>query len=106
MCIIATLSEMKILEARFKVSISREEYEKTANPKKYAEMAGLKWKIYAFDDEKSMATGIYLFEDINAMEAQMESLRQAGEFLDFVSDLELQVWDVQDALCKITGAPI
>ena len=53
-----------------------------------------------------MATGIYLFEDINAMEAQMESLRQAGEFLDFVSDLELQVWDVQDALCKITGAPI
>ena len=52
MCIIATLSEMKILEARFKVSISREEYEKTANPKKYAEMAGLKWKIYAFDDEK------------------------------------------------------
>lgn len=99
---------MKILEARFKVSISREEYEKSAIPgaHKWASMFGLKWKLYGFDDEKSMATGIYLFEDVEAMKAHMENLKNMEKVVDHASDLELQVWDIQEALCKITRGPI
>jgi hypothetical protein len=96
------MSEMKILEARFNVSISREEYEKTANPQRY----GAKWKLYGFDDEKSMGTGIYLFEDVDAMMAHMENLRKMEQAVDFVSDLKMQVWDVQECLSRITKAPI
>jgi hypothetical protein len=96
------MSEMKILEARFNVSISREEYEKTANPQRY----GAKWKLYGFDDEKSMGTGIYLFEDVDAMMAHMENLRKMEQAVDFVSDLKMQVWDVQEGLSRITKAPI
>ena len=93
---------MKILEARFKVSISREEYERTAKPQRY----GAKWKIYGFDDDTSMGTGIYLFEDEEVMKAHMENLKQMEKAVDYVSDLEMKVWDIQEALCKVTGAPI
>jgi len=97
---------MKILEARFKVSMSREEYEKSVNSQKYVDMAGLRWKIWAFNDEKSMATGIYLFDDIQAMNSHMANLRKATDMSEDASDLEMMVWDIQEALCKITGAPI
>ena len=98
--------EMKILEARFKVAISREKYEETANPQRFVNMPGLRWKIYAFNDEKSMATGIYLFDDVQAMNTYMKNLRTMVDQVDFVSDMEMMVWDVQEALCKITKAPI
>lgn len=93
---------MKILEARFKVAISREEYEASANPQKY----GAKWKIYGFDDVNSIGTGIYLFDDVEAMNSHMANLREMAKKIDYVSDLELQVWDIQEELCRITEAPI
>jgi hypothetical protein len=93
---------LKILEARFKTAISRHEYEAGAKPKKY----GAVWKIYGFDDEKSMATGIYLFKDVMAMNIHMENLKKMADKIDYVSDLELKVWDIQENLSKITDAPI
>ena len=86
---------MKILEARFKVSISREEYERSASPgaQRWAEMPGLRWKIYGFDDE-------------GAMRAHMENLRKMEKSVDHASDLDMQVWDVQEALSKVTRGPI
>jgi hypothetical protein len=99
---------LKILEARFKVAISREEYEKSATPgaHKWADMSGLKWKIYGFDDETSMATGIYLFEDVEVMKTHMENLKKMEKAADHASDLEMQVWDIQESLSKITKGPI
>ena len=97
---------MMILETRFKTSKSRKEYEESQNPYKYAEMPGFRWKIYGFNDEKSMATGIYLFDDVQAMNSHMAYLRERANKSDHVSDLEMIVWDVQEALSKITGAPI
>jgi hypothetical protein len=93
---------LKILEARFKVTKSRKEYEAGANPQKY----GAIWKIYGFDEEKSMATGIYLFKDVMAMKSHMENLQKMADKVDYVSGLELQVWDIQENLSKITDAPI
>ncbi len=99
---------MMILEARFKTAKSRKEYEESQNQKahKYAEMPGLKWKIYAYNDEKSMATGIYLFNDVQAMNSHMAYLREGADKSDHVSDFEMMVWDVQETLSKIAGAPI
>jgi hypothetical protein len=53
-----------------------------------------------------MGTGIYLFEDVDAMMAHMENLRKMEQAVDFVSDLKMQVWDVQEGLSRITKAPI
>jgi hypothetical protein len=98
--------ELKILEARFKVGIKRKEYEASANPQKLVDMPGLRWKIYGFDDLESMATGIYLFDDEEVMKRYMENLRKAANATEFLSDFELKVWDVQEALSNITKAPI
>jgi len=53
-----------------------------------------------------MATGIYLFDDVQAMNSHMAYLREGADKSDHVSDFEMMVWDVQEALSKITGAPI
>ena len=77
------MSEIKILEARFKVSISRQEYEKTAYRKDMAQngrymdlmMGTLWWQIY-------------IFEDVGAMKAQMDNLREMEQAVDYVNDLK------------------
>jgi hypothetical protein len=94
--------DMKILEARFRTAKSRKEYEESAKPQRY----GARWKIYGFNDDTSMGTGIYLFDDEEAMKAHMVNLREMANQRDHVSNLEMMVWDVQEALSKITGAPI
>ena len=53
-----------------------------------------------------MGTGIYLFDDVEAMSSHMANLREMADKIDYVSDLELQVWDIQEELCRITEAPI
>ena len=96
---------MMILEVRFKWTKSREEYEESANPHKFADMPGLRWKIYAYDDESSMATGIYLFEDIESLNSYLGPFKASAQ-PDGVEDIEFKVWDVQEALSKVTQAPI
>jgi len=98
---------MKILEVRFKWTNSREEYERKARPGAHmrAGVSGLRWKIYAYDDEGSMATGIYLFEDIESLNSYLGPFK-AGAQPEGVEDIEFKVWDVQEALSRITRAPI
>jgi hypothetical protein len=96
---------MKILEVRFHWGGTREEYETGARPERFKELAGLRWKIYGFDDEKSLATGIYLFEDAESLNNYLVPFRQAT-MPDGVSNVEYQAWDVQEGLSKITKAPI
>ena len=99
---------MKILEARFKTSKSRKEYEELAQhgAHTWAEIPSLRWKIYGFNEEESMAIGIYLFDDVQVMNSQMTYLREALIKTEHVSELEMKVWDVQEDLSKITRAPI
>jgi hypothetical protein len=98
---------MKILEVRFKWSGTREEYEIKAIPgaNKRKDVAGLLWKIYGFDDEKSIATGIYLFKDEEALNKYLVPFKKATQ-PEGVSDMEFQIWDLQYKLSKITNAPI
>ena len=47
-----------------------------------------------------------LFDDEEAMRAHMESLRKMEKVVEYASDLEMKVWDVQQALSTITKGPI
>lgn len=96
---------MKILEVRFKWDGTREEYESKARPERFKDMAGLRWKIYGYDDENSMATGIYLFEDMESLNKYLFPFR-SGAQPDGVTEMEFKVWDIQDNLSMITNAPI
>ena len=98
---------MKILQGRFKWTKSREEYEKTSEglAVEIAKTKGLRWKVWAYDDEESMATGIYLFEDVESINSYLAWLQGLGQNPNIV-DFEIKIWDVQEALSKITRAPI
>jgi hypothetical protein len=98
---------MKILHGRFKWTKSRKQYEEAAAPlaKEIAKATGLRWKVWAFDDEESMATGIYLFDDLESLNKYVAWLQGMGP-IDGVVDFEMKVWDVQEALSKITRAPL
>jgi hypothetical protein len=47
-----------------------------------------------------------LFDDEEAMRAHMENLRKMEKVVEYASDLEMKVWDVQQALSTITKGPI
>ena len=98
---------MKMLQGRFKWTKTREEYEKAAIPmaKEIAKAQGLRWKVWAFDDEKSMATGVYLFKDLDTLNKYVKWLKDKGS-VDGVESFEMTVWDVQNELTKITQGPI
>jgi hypothetical protein len=96
---------LNILEIRFKWTKSRKEYEDSAHPDRIANVPGLHWKIYGFDDEESMATGIYLFEDVESLNSYLGPFMERDQ-PDGVVDLEYKVWEVQEDLSKITRAPI
>ena len=98
-------SRMNILEIRFKWTKTRKEYEESARPDRMANLPGLHWKIYGFDDEGSMATGIYLFGDIESLNSYLGPFMEHAQ-PDGVVDLEYKVWEVQEGLGEITRAPI
>ena len=98
---------MKMLQGRFRWTKSRGEYEKAADPlaKEIAKAPGLVWKVWAFDDEKSMATGVYLFKDLDTLNNYLKWLHDMGP-TPGVEDFKVTVWDVQSGLSKITKGPI
>jgi len=96
---------LKILEVRMRWGGTREEYESSARPERVKDLTGLRWKIYGFDEENSLATGIYLFEDIESLNNYLVPFRNITP-PPGVSDMEYQVWDLQEKLSKITKAPI
>jgi hypothetical protein len=96
---------LNILEIQFKWTKSRKEYEESARPDRMANVSGLHWKIYGFDDEGSMATGIYLFKDVESLNKYLGPFIERAQ-PDGVVDLEYKVWEVQEGLSKITRAPI
>lgn len=98
---------MKMLQGRFKWTKSRAEYEKAATllAKEIAKAPGLHWKMWAFDDERSMATGVYLFKDLDTLNIYLKWLHDMGP-TPGVENFEVTVWDVQRGLSKITNGPV
>ncbi len=60
-----------IVQLNFKFDLSRSEYEQAADQLAgmFAELPGLRWKVWILNEAESEAGGIYLFED----EASMQS---------------------------------
>ena len=63
-----------ILQIDFKFNISRDEYEKAAKSlaTAFAEVAGLRWKVWLMNEAESVAGGIYLFDDESSLQAFLE----------------------------------
>ena len=98
---------MNILQGRFKWNGTREEYEKIAENfvPEINKTPGLNWKIWAFDDERNEAFGLYYFRDDEMAQLVFDNM-DSKTLGDMVSDVEFRIWDIQEELCRINQVPL
>jgi hypothetical protein len=98
---------MKIIHGRFKVDITREEYEKKAlqDIERMMDTPGLIWKIWAFDDEKKEAFGLYYFRDDTLAQLIYDNM-DPKTWPKFAHDIELKLYDIQEELCRACKVPL
>ena len=79
----------RILQLNFKLNVPAGEYAQACDQlaRAFAEVPGLRWKIWILNEAESEAGGIYLFEDLVSLEnflagslaAQVKALPAIGE---------------------------
>ena len=99
---------MKILQLNFNFSVSKAEYEQAGSQlaKQFAELGGLRWKIWLINEAEREAGGIYLFEDEKSAQAFLEGqLAAQVKAHKALSNLSVKQFDVMDELTAITRGP-
>ena len=99
----------KILEVRFRYTVSRQELEAGAQPliDQIANVTGLIWKIWVINEQERTAGGIYYFGDEEDARAYIEGpvLAQVQNS-PILSDFEVKMYDVLDRPSQSTRAPL
>ncbi len=102
------MAEM-ILQLNFKFSVTRAEYEQAAASLAglFAEVPGLRWKVWLLNESESEAGGIYLFEDKSSLEAFLAGplAAQVSSHPAF-SDMSVKPFEVMTDVTAITRGPV
>jgi len=70
-------------------------------------VAGLEWKIFAMNEERSEAAGIYLFTDEESLQAYVDGpIMAAMRSKPAFSDITTKVFDVAEQPTLVTRGPI
>ena len=98
---------MKIIQGRFKVRASRKKYEEDAKQhiKRMMDTPGLIWKIWAFDEEKNEALGVYYFRDDKIAQMVYDNM-DPKTWPNYTYDIELRIWDIQEELCRFCNVSL
>ena len=98
-----------VLQVNFKLNVSPAEYEKTVTPMAdaFAEVDGLRWKLWLLNQEEREAGGVYLFEDEPSCAAFLAGpLAAAVKSAPFLRDLSIKRFDVMTDLTEVTRGPV
>lgn len=98
----------QILQINFKFDLSKSEYEEVAGQlaQSFAELGGLRWKIWIMNAAEREAGGVYLFDDEASVQTFLNGpLAAQVKSHPSLSDLSAKVFDVMDAPTKITRGP-
>lgn len=95
-----------ILQVNFKFDITKDELLKILAPhaQSYAEVPGLRWKIWLVNEEESEAAGLYLFEDDSSLQAFLKG--PLAPKLGHSSESSVKQFTVVQDLTKITRGPV
>ena len=99
----------RILQINFKFNLPRAEYEQAVSglAGNFANLAGLRWKVWIMNEAEKEAGGIYMFEDEASVKAYLEGPLAAGGISHrALSDFSVKQFDVMDDVSKITRGPI
>ena len=98
-----------ILQINFKFEGSKADYLKAfreaAEP--IAASAGLRWKVWPWNEDEQVGGGIYLFDDESSAQAYLEGPIAAGLGQHpAVSEIRVRQFEVLDSLTAITRGPV
>lgn len=99
----------RILQINFKFSVSRAEYEQVATSlaSEFADVAGLRWKVWLMNKAESEAGGIYLFDDESSLQAFLAGpLAAKVKSHPAFSDMSAKQFDVMADVTAITRGPL
>jgi hypothetical protein len=98
-----------VLQVNFKLNVSPAEYEKTVTPmaEAFAEVEGLRWKVWLLNQEEREAGGVYLFEDESSCAAFLAGpLATAVKSAPFVRELSVKRFEIMTELTEVTHGPV
>jgi hypothetical protein len=98
-----------VLQVNFKLNVSPAEYEKTVAPmaEAFAEVEGLRWKVWLLNQEEREAGGVYLFEDESSCAAFLAGpLTAAVKSAPFVRELSVKRFEIMTELTEVTRGPV
>ena len=98
-----------MLQLNFNFSVSKEEYEQAVSPlaDKFAEVPGLKWKVWILNGEKSEAGGIYMFENQASLDEFLAGpLAKTVTSHPALSDFSVKQFGIMEDITKITRGPL
>lgn len=98
----------KLLQVNFKFNITKPEYEKAAADLAgaFADVPGLRWKIWILNDAGSEAGGIYLFESEEALNTYLGGpLAAQVKGHPAFSEMSVKPFDVMDKPTSICRGP-
>ncbi len=98
-----------MLQLNFNFSVSKEEYEQAVSPlaDKFADVPGLKWKVWILNGEKSEAGGIYMFENQASLDEFLAGpLAKIVTSHHALSDFSVKQFGIMKDITKITRGPI
>lgn len=99
----------RILQVNFKFSVTTPEYEEAASSLAgaFAEVPGLRWKVWILNEADGEAGGIYLFEDDASLQDYLSGplAAQVASHPAF-SDMSAKQFDVMPVATEITRGPV
>jgi hypothetical protein len=102
---------MKLLQVNYRRENGQDDAEQAAHlakaAERIAELPGLVWKVWIYDDEQQRAGGIYLFDtDEHAHAWGDEAVFNSLGRLPGVGDIEARFFDVDESLSAVTRGPV
>jgi hypothetical protein len=98
-----------MLQLNFNFSVSKEEYAQAVSPlaDKFAEVSGLKWKVWILNGEKSEAGGIYMFENQASLDEFLAGpLAKTVTSHPALSNFSVKQFGIMKDITKITRGPL
>ena len=99
----------RILQVNFTFNVSRLEYEDAAASLagKFAEVPGLRWKIWTMDEANNKAGGIYYFDDEASLSSYLKGeLAAAIVNHPALSDMSVKQFEIMEDVTATTRGPV
>jgi len=98
-----------MLQVNFNFSVSKKEYQEAVAPlaDKFADLPGLKWKVWILNTENSEAGGIYMFENQASVDEYLAGpLAKIVTTHPALSNFSIKQFAIMKDITKITRGPL